>query len=149
MSRDHEEHELHDHDRGLSFDLSTLMTRRRALGVFAVGGLGVVMGCGSSSNGSAGGTSTASASAATTATTDAGAGATAEIAEETAGPFPADGSNGVNVLTETGIVRSDIVSSFGSASGAAEGLRLSLEMTVLDVAAGGEPVPGAAVYVWH
>jgi protocatechuate 3,4-dioxygenase beta subunit len=149
MSRHHDEHELHDHDRGLSFDLSTLMTRRRALGVFAVGGLGVVMGCGSSSNGSAGGTSTASASAATTATTDAAAGATAEIAEETAGPFPADGSNGVNVLTETGIVRSDIVSSFGSASGAAEGVPLSLEMTVLDVAAGGEPVPGAAVYVWH
>ena len=33
-----------------------------------------------------------------------------EIPEETAGPYPGDGSNGVNVLTETGIVRSDITS---------------------------------------
>ena len=37
-----------------------------------------------------------------------------EIPEETAGPYPGDGSNGVNVLSESGIVRSDITSSFGS-----------------------------------
>ena len=39
-----------------------------------------------------------------------------EIPEETAGPYPGDGSNGVNVLSESGIVRSDLTSSFGSAS---------------------------------
>ena len=39
-----------------------------------------------------------------------------EIPEETNGPFPADGSNGVNVLTESGVVRSDIRSSFGDAT---------------------------------
>ena len=38
------------------------------------------------------------------------------IPEETAGPYPGDGSNGVNVLTQDGIVRSDIRSSFGSSS---------------------------------
>jgi hypothetical protein len=42
--------------------------------------------------------------------------------EETAGPYPGDGSNGVNLLTESGIVRSDITRSFGSASGVAKGL---------------------------
>ena len=31
-----------------------------------------------------------------------------EIPEETAGPFPGDGTNGPNVLTESGVVRSDI-----------------------------------------
>jgi hypothetical protein len=46
------------------------------------------------------------------------------IAEETAGPFPADGSNGVNVLTESGIVRQDIRSSFGSIDGTADGVRV-------------------------
>ena len=30
------------------------------------------------------------------------------IPEETAGPFPGDGSNGPDVLTESGVVRSDI-----------------------------------------
>ena len=34
-----------------------------------------------------------------------------EIPEETAGPYPGDGSNGVNVLSESGIVRSDITTS--------------------------------------
>ena len=36
------------------------------------------------------------------------------IPSETAGPYPGDGSNGPNVLTQSGIVRSDIRASFGS-----------------------------------
>ena len=43
-----------------------------------------------------------------------------EIPEETAGPYPGDGSNGPNVLAESGIVRSDITRSFGTASGVAD-----------------------------
>jgi protocatechuate 3,4-dioxygenase beta subunit len=70
------------------------------------------------------------------------------VPEETAGPFPGDGSNGVNALTEDGIVRSDIRSSFGSASGTADGVPITLRMTIADVATG-QPVEGAAVYVWH
>ena len=44
---------------------------------------------------------------ATTATAT-GTGTLTETPEETAGPYPGDGSNGVNVLTESGVVRSDI-----------------------------------------
>jgi hypothetical protein len=46
---------------------------------------------------------------------------------ETAGPFPADGSNGPNVLGEDGVVRSDIRTSFGVLSGWAEGVQTTIE----------------------
>jgi protocatechuate 3,4-dioxygenase beta subunit len=46
-------------------------------------------------------------------------------------------------------VRSDIRSSFGGASGTAEGVATTVELKLLDVAAGGSPLAGAAVYVWH
>ena len=42
--------------------------------------------------------------------------------QETGGPFPADGSNGRNVLVQTGIVRSDITGSFGGPKGVAKGV---------------------------
>jgi protocatechuate 3,4-dioxygenase beta subunit len=71
------------------------------------------------------------------------------IPEETAGPFPGDGSNGPDVLAESGVVRSDIRSSIGSASGVAEGVPLMVELTVVDSADGCTPRPGAAVYLWH
>jgi len=73
-----------------------------------------------------------------------------EIPEETGGPFPADGSNGINVLSESGVVRSDITASFGSASGKAEGVPLSIRMKVYDLEGDGATVlSGAAVYLWH
>ena len=46
--------------------------------------------------------------------------------QEIAGPFPADGSNGPNVSTSSGIVRSDICSSFGGLTGAAIGSRSTI-----------------------
>ena len=141
------EDDPHDHDRGLAFDVSTLMNRRRALQIFAVGGLATLVGCGSS--GSSGSTTAPSTSGTTAASTEAPTSVASVIPEETGGPFPADGSNGVNVLTETGIVRSDITRSFGSSSGTAEGIPLSIEMTILDVSTGGTPLEGAAVYLWH
>ena len=142
------EDDPHDHDRGLSFDVSTLINRRRALQMFAVGGLATLVGCGSSSSGSST-TASTSASATTAASTDAAANVGSTIPEETGGPFPADGSNGINVLTESGIVRSDITTSFGSASGTAGGVPLTIDLTILDVSSGGTPVTGAAVYLWH
>ena len=148
-THDVREDDVHDHDRGLSFDVLTLMTRRRALQLFAIGGLATVVGCGTSSGDSATTTASSSASGSTTAAADTAAGTTAEIPEETGGPYPADGSNGVNVLTESGIVRSDITSSFGSASGTAAGVPLAIALTILDVSAGGTPLKGAAVYLWH
>ena len=60
-----------------------------------------------------------------------------------------DGSNGVNVLTESGIVRSDLTTSFGTGSATANGVPLTLTFTVLDTANGAKPLAGAAVYAWH
>jgi protocatechuate 3,4-dioxygenase beta subunit len=126
-------------DQGLGFDLGTLFSRRGMLGVLGLGAatLGLAA-CGSDSSG--GSTSASSSSA---------AGATGEIPDETAGPYPGDGSNGANVLTQSGIVRSDIRSSFGGASATAEGVPMTLELTVTDLASDGAPFQGVAVYVWH
>jgi protocatechuate 3,4-dioxygenase beta subunit len=75
--------------------------------------------------------------------------ATEEIPDETLGPFPADGSNGVNALAEEGVVRSDITSSFGASTGVADGIPLEVVLDVQDLANGGDPLTGAAVYIWH
>ena len=72
----------------------------------------------------------------------------AEIPEETAGPFPADGTNGPNVLEIDGVVRPDLTTSIGELSGTAAGVPTALQLTVVD-AATGDPRPGAAVYAWH
>jgi protocatechuate 3,4-dioxygenase beta subunit len=132
------DHEPHEHDLGLAHDLSVLVTRRRVLGLLAGAGLVAVAGCANAATGGPGGRP------------GGGSGETSaagEIPEETAGPFPGDGSNGPDVLNESGIVRSDIRSSFGSLSGTAEGVPLTIALTVTDVA--GKPMPGAAVYAWH
>jgi hypothetical protein len=124
--------ELHEHDRGLSHDLPTLLSRRRALAWLGGTGLAVALaGCGVTGNDGTGDTSGAAGAAASTA----GSSGTV-IPEETAGPYPGDGSNGVNVLTESGIVRSDITRSFGSASGVAKGVPLTIRLKVLDTANG-------------
>jgi protocatechuate 3,4-dioxygenase beta subunit len=80
--------------------------------------------------------------------TNAGA-ATGEIPDETAGPYPGDGSNGPDVLEQSGVVRSDIRSSFGTASGTAQGVPMTLELTILDMASDDAPFQDVAVYVWH
>jgi protocatechuate 3,4-dioxygenase beta subunit len=127
-------------DQGLAFDVVTLVSRRQALRFFGVGAAAVgLAACDSGSP-----TSTATASA--TATPSAGL---VEIPDETAGPYPGDGSNGPNVLTEDGVVRSDIRSSFGSANGTAQGVPMTLELVIRDLANGGSPFAGAAVYVWQ
>lgn len=71
------------------------------------------------------------------------------LPEETAGPYPADGSNGPNALAESGIVRSDIRSSFGAMKGTAEGVPLTIELRLVDASAGCAPLAGYAIYVWH
>ena len=149
MHHDHED-ELHDHDRGLSHDLPTLLNRRRALGLLTGAGLAAALAACSSdgtSTSSATGTTTSAAATPSTAETTAAAGT--EIPEETAGPFPGDGSNGVNVLTESGIVRSDLTKSFGTGSGVADGVPLTVTLKVLDTANGATALKGAAVYIWH
>ena len=70
------------------------------------------------------------------------------IPEETAGPYPADGSNGPNVLGDDGVQRTDLTTSFGDLSGTAEGVPTEIQLTVVD-ASSGSPLVGAAVYLWH
>jgi protocatechuate 3,4-dioxygenase beta subunit len=119
------------------------------LGLFAGAGLAAVAGCSADDTGSATADPT-TASSSPTASTSTSSGTTDvdEIPQETGGPYPGDGSNGPNVLTESGIVRSDITRSFGSASGVASGVPLTVELTVLD-ADKDTPLNGAAVYLWH
>ena len=129
----------------------TFKTRRDVLGL--LGGLGaaaLVAGCGSSGTKRASTkNSSTTASTNTAASTNAAAASCTPIPTETAGPFPGDGTNGRNVLTQDGIVRSDIRSSFGAASGVATGLPLMINLTILDNAHGCMPLTGAAVYLWH
>lgn len=132
--------------------------RRRALGFLGAGAAaGVLAACGSGDGSTADGTnssaasSTSSSSTSSAAATSAGVGddACAVIPEETAGPYPGDGSNGPNVLDRDGVVRSDLTASFDGASGVAPGEPLRVELTVVDTAAGCVPYEGAAVYLWH
>ncbi|HEY1418793.1 MAG TPA: hypothetical protein VGF41_12860, partial [Myxococcaceae bacterium] len=76
-------------------------------------------------------------------------GSCASIPEETAGPFPGDGSNGPNALALSGIVRSDIRASLGASSASATGVPLTLALTLVNPVSSCAPVVGAAVYVWH
>jgi protocatechuate 3,4-dioxygenase beta subunit len=130
-------------DQGLRFDVATLLTRRQALRAFGLGAAAFgLAACGDGSSGTTSSATTTSSSATATA-------ASGEIPDETAGPYPGDGSNGPDVLEQSGVVRSDIRSSFGDASGTAEGVPMTLELTVKDLANSGKAFPGVAVYVWH
>ena len=132
--------EVEDHDRGLLYDLPRLVDRRRALALFGGTALAALAGCSAAS--------TSTGSAATTTAAAAAGGDVDVIPGETAGPYPADGSNGGNVLTESGVVRSDIRSSFGLSTTTAEGVPLTVTLNLVE-ADGDTPVEGAAVYIWH
>lgn len=158
ISHDHE-HEHRDehrdeHREGLAHDLQGLMKRGHHRRAFfgLLGGVGVaatLAACGADQDtlttggpagamgmpGGMGGTETV------------GEG---EIPSETAGPYPGDGSNGPDILSESGVVREDITKSFGSASGVAAGVPLTVKLRVLDLQDGeSTPLEGAAVYLWH
>ncbi|PXA71914.1 intradiol ring-cleavage dioxygenase [Cryobacterium arcticum] len=124
-------------DQGVAFDLRTLISRRNILSLIGVGAGAVALAaCATDASGS---TSTSTATATTS---------TGEIPDETAGPYPGDGSNGVNVLEESGIVRSDIRSSIGGGL-TAEGVPMTFTLTVLDMNNNDAPFADTAVYVWH
>ena len=135
-------------DQGLAFDVETLMGRRRVLKLLGFSALGAA---GLASIAACGAAESAATTAAGTATTAAAgaSGVCAVIPEETAGPYPGDGSNGPDVLAESGVVRSDITSSFGDYSGTADGVPLTIELAIQDLSNGCEAFAGAAVYLWH
>jgi protocatechuate 3,4-dioxygenase beta subunit len=70
------------------------------------------------------------------------------IPEETAGPFPGDGSNGANVLNLSGVVRQDITTSFAGMSGTSDGVPLSIDLQLVSPDTC-NVVSGRAVYLWH
>ncbi len=164
MRVNHRETDLENHDRGLDYDLPRLLHRRGMLKLVAGVGLAgaslITLGaCGSEAT--TGEASSASGSRPAGGPPDGGPGggapestqtsdtANGELPEETGGPYPGDGSNGANVLNQSGIVRSDITSSFGSSTTKAEGVPLNITMTINDYANNKAPLAGGAVYVWH
>jgi protocatechuate 3,4-dioxygenase beta subunit len=163
MRIDHREKDLENHDRGLDYDLTRLLHRRGMLKLVAGAGLAgaglITLGAcaddtstakttSPQSGGSAGkpGGGPAGGAPEPTQTSDT---ANGEIPEETSGPYPGDGSNGANALTQSGIVRSDITSSFGSSNTKADGVPLKITMVTNDFANNKSPLSGGAVYVWH
>jgi protocatechuate 3,4-dioxygenase beta subunit len=138
-----------------------MLERRRMLSLLGSGAL-VLTGCtgadtspdttvsdssgdtGSSGSGSGGGTGGGSESSADC----------VAYSEETNGPYPADGSNSArgavaNVLIDSGIVRSDMRSSFAGLSGEAEGVLMELSVRVVDVNNTCAALENYAIYIWH
>lgn len=159
----HGHDELEDHDLGLSHDLPKIVERNRLgrRGLLSIlGGVGTAAALAACS--SDGGTTTSASPPPPGAPPGGGDGggggpagsgvevAEGEIPEETAGPYPGDGSNGPNVLRESGIVRRDLTTSFGDASGVAEGIATTVRLKVYDLTGDDVAVlTGAAVYLWH
>jgi protocatechuate 3,4-dioxygenase beta subunit len=139
-------------DQGLAFDLTTLMDRRQAIKLIGsagvAAGLMTILGCtpGAILGSASPGASSSPAGSATAGGSDASC---ATIPEETAGPFPGDGSNGPDLLSQSGVVRSDIRSSFGASTTVAEGVPLTIKLSIQDQANNCAPLAGAAVYLWH
>jgi protocatechuate 3,4-dioxygenase beta subunit len=144
ISHDHDDHDDHG---GLQRDLMATgytldrrgMLRRAARYGLSMGAL-QLLGCGGadSSTGTSSGDSSSGNNNATC----------SKIPEETAGPYPGDGSNGANVLNLSGVIRSDIRSSFGGLSGTAAGVPLTVNLTIVS-ATTCSPLANRAVYLWH
>ena len=140
-------------DQGAGFDAATAvarMSRRRLLGLLGAGaGAGLLAACtGTATGGGSGGTAVSAASgSASRGAASTAADAVSAIPEETGGPFPADGSNGPNLLTDAGIVRSDLTTNVDG-TGSVDGVPLDLTFRLLDLADGAAPYAGAAVYAW-
>ena len=135
-------HDDHDEFGGLHRDLletGAVIDRRRALRMAAGFGVSLgalqLLGCGSSSD------STGVVDPTT-------GGVCSKIPEETAGPYPADSSNGPSVLNQTGVVRTDIRSSFAGLSGTATGVPLTIALTIVSSTTC-SPLANRAVYLWH
>lgn len=161
-----------DHDGGLTQDMPVLLAQAHRRDVLkwlsAVGVFGTAVplaACGGGGNAAAGTSafSTSTTASTTSATTSSATstssssnrtGTCAVVPEETAGPYPGDGSNTAsgsvaNALALSGIVRSDITRSIGSASGVAAGVPLTVIIELQNVNASCATLAGYAIYLWH
>jgi protocatechuate 3,4-dioxygenase beta subunit len=150
-------------DGGLAHDLkvmAAMIARRRALKWLAgAGTAAVVAGCTGSdgSTASTSGTATATPTPTATATptpTSSTTGICIADPTETAGPYPGDGTNSAsgstsNVLTVSGIVRSDFRASFIGSTATAAGVKVVVTLTLVDVNAACAALSGYAIYLWH
>lgn len=138
-----------------------VLARRRALRRLGQAGLALwtplaLPGCGG--GGDAGSTTSTDGSSGSGTGSGSSSGSTSTsctvIPSETAGPYPGDGTNSnasgvVNALALSGIVRSDIRTSVGSASGTAPGVPLTVTLRLVDTGAPCAGLPGYAIYLWH
>ena len=148
------------HDVGLASDLEVMerqaLERRRLMRWVLAGATGLPLiscgGSGASDTASTG--TTATGSTGTTSTTAPASSACAVIPDETGGPYPADGSNTnggsiINVLNQSGVVRSDIRASFNGATGVAAGVPLTIRLQLVNANASCASLAGYAIYLWH
>ena len=163
---------IHDdqHEHSLAADLSAMLNlasdRRQTLRWLLAGASALpVLGCGgggSTSDSTSATTSTSSTTPTTTTTTTTttpttttpATGSCAVIPEETGGPYPGDGTNSnasgvANVLTQSGVVRSDIRSSFNGPTGVAAGVPLTIKLQIVNANGSCAALSGYAVYLWH
>ena len=140
------------HDHGLAHDLSalnrTLLKRRRALLWLAGAGASTLplISCGGGGDAS---TTSSSSGGTTTTPTSTPTSSCAVIPTETNGPYPADGTTSLNALLLSGIVRSDVRSSFAGATGVAAGVPLTVTLTLVNTNSSCASLAGYAVYIWH
>lgn len=151
--------DLHDH--GLASDLEMMRQlaaeRRQVLRWLLAGAATLPLvscGGGSDTGATASGSGAAAGSGSTGTVTTPTTGACTVIPEETGGPYPADGTNTnggsiVNVLNQSGVVRSDIRASFNGATGVAAGVPLTIKLQLLNASGSCATLAGYAIYLWH
>jgi protocatechuate 3,4-dioxygenase beta subunit len=156
------------HGHSLAEDLplmsAQLLQRRRALAWLASSASATLLatGCGGGGSDASSSTSTSTTTTGSTTTTTTTTGSTSTTSTttcvadpaETAGPYPADGTNTSSgatsdILTASGVVRSDIRSSFLSSTTVAQGVTMSITLTLVNTNASCAVLSGYAVYLWH
>lgn len=151
-------------DHGLVADLEAIMalkaSRRKSLRWLALGSFGAaglpLLGCGGGVDATMSSSSSSSSSTTSSGSSSSGTSSSScpVIPEETAGPYPGDGTNSngsgiVNVLTLSGVVRKDIRSSFNGATAVADGVPLTIKLKINNANASCCAAGGFSVYLWH
>ena len=164
------EHERDLFDLGLQADLAMLtrspIDRRKLLKMGAIGIGMLLTGCATSTPATSSAPTAAASNAptiaaapsaptaASAATTSTGSSTSCvtEIPQETAGPYPADGSRAsnqsLNALALSGIVRSDIRASLGTGN-VAQGIPSTIVLNLVNSQDNCTPLANYAVYIWH